>query len=374
MVSQLLTFPRSQTLSEPSPAYIQRITQTHLNPDSGSPYWIERDRRLGHDAFRNVYTFEDLKRLVGFQDLEDQRRFERDTRILPLESFIPRSILASGRTVWASQTGGTTGAPKHGNWDSAYWEQILAFSDEFLDAHGVPRDVNWLFIGPTGPHTTGRLVISMAEHRHGKCFCIDLDPRIVKIFGTEGLQEAYNRYIQHIWDQALPILQYQDIGVLFCTSRLLEMLLERVPSELVRPVRAVVHAGTTMARDTNRFLQEEVFPEAAIVGIYGTSTTGISYQKVPDPEDDYQVTYVPCSPFIVLEIVDDNNHVVPYGDTGHVATYRLTEDSLIPGFWERDEGTRVRPFGRTAEHYPWAWVSDIYSPEFTVEGKVEGVY
>ncbi len=374
MTNDVAVLPGVSILSSLSDVYVQQITRIHLDPASGTRYWLDRDRRLGANAFRNVTTFEDLKRLVAFRDAEDQAQFEHDARYSPLEMFIPDSILASGRTIWASQTGGTTGAPKYGNWDSVYWEQVLTFSDEFLDLHGVPRNENWLFVGPTGPHTTGRLVISMAERRGGRCFSIDLDPRIVKIFGTERMGDAHDRYIRHIWEQTEHIIRSQNIGVMFCTSRLLEMLPEHVDIRLFSKLLAVVHAGTTMERDTNRLLREEIFPGIPIVGIYGTSTTGISFQKTPELEDDYRVIYIPSSPFICLEIVNDEGELVGYGNEGNVSTYRLTADSLIPGFWERDRATRVRPFGQWADRYPWAWVGEIYSPEFTVQGKVEGVY
>ena len=84
--------------------------------------------------------------------------------------------------------------------------------------------------------------------------------------------------------------------------------------------------------------------------------------------------YIPNSPHVICEVVDDEGALVDYGSEGRVCTYRLTEDSLIPGFYERDRAVRVKPYGRLAERYPWDWIGDVYSPEFTVEGKVEGVY
>jgi thienamycin biosynthesis protein ThnN len=364
----------TSNLSSPSSSYIRRIVGIHLDPKGGTPYWLERDRRLERNARENVADFDDFLRLVGFRNLEEQRTFESDTRYKRLEEFIPLSILQSDRTIWASQTGGTTGPPKHGNWDSFYWEKILEFSDEFLDLHDVPRSANWLFIGPSGPHTTGRLIVSIAEHRRGRCFSVDLDPRIVKIYGTAHMTEAYERYVQHIWDQVESIIRYQKIDVMFCTSRLLELLPEYLDIKLFRSVKAIVHAGTSMTRETELLLRTHFFPGVPLVGIYGTSTTGISYQKPPEPEDDGRVIYIPSSPYIVLHVVDDAGQLVRYGSEGHVATYRLTEDSLIPGFWERDRALRIKPFGRWAESFGWDWVSEIYSPQFTTGAKVEGVY
>lgn len=364
----------SSILHYPDGNFVQHIIETHLHPEHGAPYWLRRDQALRADAFHRVHSFTDLKRYVGFRNHEDQRRFENDTRFLPLETFIPEKVLRDGRTFWASQTGGTTGPPKHGSWDSRYWQCVLELSDEFLDSHGLPRDVNWLFMGPTGPHTTGRLVTSIAENRGGRCFTIDLDPRIVKIFDKEGMHAASTRYVRHLWEQIEPIIRYQNIKVFFCTSRLLEMLPAYLDLELFKGLRGIVHAGTTMGPDTQRILAEELFPHTPIVGMYGTSTTGISYQKLSEDTDSYRVVYIPSSPHIVLEIVGEDGQLVEYGQEGNVATYRLTEDYLIPGFWERDRATRVKPYGAWADRYPWDWIGDPFSPQFTVEGQVEGVY
>jgi thienamycin biosynthesis protein ThnN len=364
----------TSVLSTATDEHVCHVVRTHLEATSGTPYWMERDRALGTRAYETVKSFVDFERFVGFRDGADQARFEQATRFLPLERFVPASVLADGREIWASQTGGTTGPPKHGTWDSRYWATVLAFSDEFLDLHGVPRDANWLFVGPMGPHTTGRLVVAIAHNRGGRCFSIDLDPRIVKIFGEEQHVEAYDRYVQHIWDQVDAIARYQDVEVLFCTSRLLELLPEYVDVEIFGRLRAVVHAGTTMEPATERFVREQLFPGRPVVGMYGTSTTGISYQKPPEDEDAGRVVYIPSSPYVVLDIVDHDGRPVAYGVEGQVRVFRLTEDSLIPGFHERDRAVRTAPYGCVADRYPWSWISDPYSPEFTVEGRVEGVY
>jgi thienamycin biosynthesis protein ThnN len=363
-----------RTLFFPDTPHVRRVMAIHFDPELGTPYWLERDRRLGLSSLRDVATFEELKASVGFRDLEEQRRFEHDARTLPLERFIPRSALREERFIWAAQTGGTSGAPKHGSWGARYWDRVLALSDEMLDLHDVPRDRSFLYVGPTGPHTTGRLAIAMAERRGGRCFSIDLDPRIVKVLAAERMQAAYERYLRHIWDQVAPILASQDVGVLFTTSRLLEMMPERVDVSSVTRLAAIVHAGTTMSRDSERILREELFPRIPIVGIYGTSITGVSFQKPPEPGDDHRVIYIPSAPHVVLEVVDAQNRVVEYGEAGRVATYRLTLDALIPGLWARDVAVRARPAGAFAELYPWDWIEGPFSPELAVEGKVEGVY
>jgi thienamycin biosynthesis protein ThnN len=354
--------------------HVRRVVRLHLDPDQGSPYWVERDRRLGTRAFDRVQGWADAVELLSFRDDADQLQFEEASRRLPVENFIPRSVRAGSGFLWASQTGGTTGPVKHGTWGERYWRDVLDFTDEFLDLHGVPRGENWLFIGPMGPHTTGRLVVAFAERRGGLCFSIDLDPRIVKIFGAEGMTAAYDRYVRHLWDQVRGIVTTQRIGVIFCTSRLLEMLPEYVELSALKDVRAVLHAGTTMEPDNQRVLTEEVFPGIPVFGMYGTSTTGISYQKPLEDADGHRVVYVPSSPHIRLDVVDEQGAEVPFGTEGRVRVWRLTDDALLPGFAERDRARRVEPYGAVADRYPWPWIGDPYSPEFTEGRQVEGVY
>jgi thienamycin biosynthesis protein ThnN len=362
-------------LQEISSEYLQHIIDIHFHPSMGSKYWINRQRGLKFKDVKSVKDFVSFKEVIGFQDASDQVKFENDTRTLPIEVFIPTRIINDNtRTIWVSQTGGTTGIPKHGCWDSEYWKNVMAYSDEFLDHHRIPRNCNWLFMGPMGPHTTGRLVVSICENRGGRCFSIDLDPRFVRIALNENLKSSYDRYIRHIWEQAESILQYQQIDVLFATSRLLEMAPEYIDMTLFKNIKGIIHAGTSLGRDANKWLTESAFKGTPIVGMYGTSTTGISYQ-IPDYRTDpYLVVYVPSSPFISLEIVDKKNHTVDYGSEGFIATYRLTEDYLIPGFWERDKGIRIKPEGDCSNRYPWDWVGGIYSHVTSTQRILEGVY
>ena len=357
-----------------TPRDLHHCLSLHLDPVEGSPYWSRRREELGLPWPPAEESFEDFCRSFAFRSRDDQARYERDLRELPIEMFIPRRVLREARWLWASETGGTTGIAKRGTWGDKYWRNILDFSDEMLDLHGVPRDRNWLFVGPTGPHTTGRLVISIGERRGGRVFCIDMDPRIVRLYIAEGNRDATERYVRHIWEQVTPILRHQNVGVLFCTASLLEMLPRYLDVRLLEQVQAVVHAGLAMSRDTDAFLRAELFAGKPVVGIYGTSVSGISFQKPSEPEDDHRVIYIPSEPHVVLQAIDDRGETVPYGAEGELRCFRFTEDQLIPGFVERDRATRVRPFGRVAQTYSWDWLGDPHSPSSLSGQAMEGVY
>jgi thienamycin biosynthesis protein ThnN len=361
-------------LAWPSDEEVAAVVRRHLHPDTGSPYWVERDQRLGHRAFDRVDGWESAKALVGLRSPTDQAHYEEATRRRPVEDFVPHSVLDDGRWIWASQTGGTTGPPKHGTWGERYWDSFLRFSAYWFDRHDIPRDVNWLYISPMGPHTIGRMAVDWAHRRGGRCFSIDLDPRIVKIFGEEGDRRAYDRYIQHIFEQVTAILTSQRVGVIYGTARLLEMLPEYVDERLYVSVRGVVHAGTTLSPESHQLLRDIVFPRAAVCGMYGSSVTSVSFQKPFEPEDAYALVYVPSSPYVVIDVVDESNEVVSFGEEGTVRVWRLTDDCLIPGFWERDRARRIKPYGAAANDFPWPWIGDPYSEEFTTGHRVVGVY
>ena len=52
---------------------------------------------------------------------------------------------------------------------------------------------------------------------------------------------------------------------------------------------------------------------------------------------------------------DDPLKLVPYGDSGRVKLTTLTKELFIPGFLERDEGEREKPYAK----YPWDGVSGV---------------
>lgn len=364
---------RQSRLCRLDDAYLAEILGLHLHPGHGAPYWIQRaaSRKL---TVKDLRTFDDFRELFAFRSREDQALYEQHLRELPIETFIPQATLQNAKWLWASETGGTTGIAKRGTWGNAYWKNILEFSDEFLDLHGVPRNENWLFIGPTGPHTTGRLMVSIAEHRGGRIFCIDLDPRIVRVYLHEGNIQGMERYVKHIWEQVAPIIKYQNVGVMFCTATLLEMLPQHLDISLLHKIKAVVHAGLAMSPDTHQYLRENLFAGKPVVGLYGTSVSGISYQKLYEGADEHRVIYIPCQPYILLDVIDAAGNNVGYGEEGDLRCFRFTEDQLIPGFVERDRATRIQPFGEHAARYPWDWTGDPHSPKALSGQKLEGVY
>jgi hypothetical protein len=89
-------------------------------------------------------------------------------------------------------------------------------------------------------------------------------------------------------------------------------------------------------------------------------------------EAGYKITYYAPQPRAVIEVVDfdDENRVVEYGATGRVRLTTLTREFFMPGFLERDEGERERPYAA----YPWDGVSGVRPYRALAATTTVGVY
>ena len=105
---------------------------------------------------------------------------------------------------------------------------------------------------------------------------------------------------------------------------------------------------------------------------YGNTLMGLACSKPVTPEDGYKIAYYAPQPRAVIEVVsfDDPDQVVDYGKTGRVRLTTLTRETFIPGFLERDEGERERPY----EQYPWDGVSGVRPFRKLAAATVVGVY
>lgn len=130
-------------------ARLVEVVDLHFDPRWGAPYWLERAKTLGFDPRVAVRCIEDLARFGPMPTEELARR--------PVENFLPRKHHARLHECISSETGGTTGPPKRTlflreEFDAAFVAPFLAAAALI----GFPRNVHWLFIGPSGPHVIGK--------------------------------------------------------------------------------------------------------------------------------------------------------------------------------------------------------------------------
>jgi phenylacetate-coenzyme A ligase PaaK-like adenylate-forming protein len=333
-------------------AHVREIVQWHFNPETGTPFWLERAQSFKFNPLKDVNGFEDLKLFGHFED--------EWLRGGPVRRWVPKAY--AKKPVYVFETGGTTGIPKSRIVCEDHWIDYELFS-ESLPEKNFPKGSNWLMLGPSGPRRLRLAVEHLAQHRGGICFCVDLDPRWVIKLIKKGWMEHLKAYQEHVIDQALTILSANhEVKCMFTTPKLLDALaarLEKDGSSLAQcGITGIFCGGTEMTSQWIRFAIEELLgPGIYIAPTYGNTLMGLAAAEMPTREDDYKIAYYAPEPRAVAQVVDFDDHdkVVDYGQEGRVCLTTLTKEFFVPRFMERDEGVREKP----SVKHPWDGVSGV---------------
>ncbi len=347
-------------------AHTVEMVAWHFHPSTGSPFWLEYAGSLPFDPLKEVQCFDDLKKFPPFED--------EWLRGGPVTRWIPKGF--AGQPAYVFETGGTTGTPKSRvnlrDFRTDYEEFSGTLPEEFF-----PRGANWLMLGPSGPRRLRLSIEHLAQFRGGICFCIDLDPRWVIKLIQKGWMEHLEAYKQHCIDQAITILEAgHDIRCMFTTPKLLEALalaLEKKGTTIHEAgITGIFSGGTEFTPQWTRFAVEELLDGAYMTPTYGNTLMGLAASRPVVPADGYTIAYYAPQPRAVIELVDfdDTNSVVSYGGTGRVKLTTLTKETFVPGFLERDEGERERPYA----NYPWDGVSGVRPFHKLATATTVGVY
>src|SRR5271156_5691081 len=169
----LLDVPRSAPVDDPE-AYLRTAIAWHFGEETGSAFWLRTARTLDFNPLTDVNTFTDLRL---FPNLLSELRTE------PVEDLIPRGYGSPPPVPQIFESGGTTG----------------------------PRGVGFF----------SRLV---AERLGSTFHAIDLDPRWVKKITARNAASEVTAYVDHLVEQAVHVLQTQQIANLHTTPPLLEAM------------------------------------------------------------------------------------------------------------------------------------------------------
>ncbi len=353
-------------------AHTYDIVQWHFHETTGCPFWLEKKAELNLDPLKEVKCFEDLNKFPCFED--------EWLRGGPVRRWVPKGL--EGKPVYVFETGGTTGIPKTRVVVEDHWIDYELFSATLPDKY-FPPGSNWLMLGPSGPRRLRLAVEHLAQHRGGICFCIDLDPRWVIKLIKKGWMEHLEEYKKHCIDQALTVLSAgHDVKCLFATPKLLEALCNALEEQgktfADTGITGIFSGGTEFTPQWTRFCVEEYFggpPEKSgiyMTPTYGNTLMGLACSKPITAADGYKISYYAPQPRAVTEVVDfdDDTKLVGYGETGRVKLTTLTKEFFVPGFLERDEGEREKPFDK----YPWDGVSGVRPYRGFASTTTVGVY
>jgi phenylacetate-coenzyme A ligase PaaK-like adenylate-forming protein len=353
-------------------AHAYEMMQWHFHESTGSPFWLKMKSELKFDPLKDVKGFDDIKKFPLFED--------EWLRGGPISRWVPKGL--AGKPVYVFETGGTTGIPKSRMVIEDHKIDYENFSDTLPDKY-FPKGANWLMLGPSGPRRLRLAVEHLCQYRGGICFCIDLDPRWVVKLIKKGWMEHLEAYKQHCIDQVLTILSAgHDIKCMFATPKLLEGLCNTLEAQgktfQDTGITGIFSGGTEFTPQWTRFCVEEFFggpPEVSgiyMTPTYGNTLMGLACSKPVSAADGYKISYYAPQPRAVTEVVsfEDPYQVVGYGETGRVKLTTLTKELFVPGFLERDEGEREKPFAT----YPWDGVSGVRPFHETAASTTVGVY
>lgn len=348
-------------------AHVREIVRWHFNPDTGTPFWLERAKSFKFNPLKDVQTFDDLKLFGLFED--------EWLRGGPVRRWVPKTF--HNKPTYVFETGGTTGIPKSRVVQDDFRIDYEMFSDTLPEKY-FPKGANWLMLGPSGPRRLRLAVEHLCQYRGGICFCVDLDPRWVVKLIKKGWMEQLKAYQEHVIDQALTVLSANhEIKCMFTTPKLLDTLAARLEKEgtgiAQQGITGIFCGGTEMTSQWVRFAIEELLgPDVYIAPTYGNTLMGLAAAEMPRAEENYKITYYAPQPRAVVQVVDfkDYNKVVDYGQTGRVMLTTLTKEFFVPRFAERDEGEREPPSGK----YPWDGVSGVRPFHEFAAATTVGVY
>jgi hypothetical protein len=318
---------------------IPELMDCHFDPEWGTPYWTERCKELSFDPRTEVRTIEDLKRFGPFP--------EEDLRKGPSSRFVPKRYHQDLRDRILSETGGTTGPPKRAYFSNEEFQ--AGFVDPFIKVCrqiGWPEGGSWFYMGPSGPHIIGKVVDPICQALGSPQACrIDFDPRWSLRLAPGSV--AAIRYLEHLADQAVRVVQCEEIEVLFGPPAILQRLAERLPDERREKIRAVHYGGTALTWEKYARFREEYYPGAVHLSGYGNSLVGVAFEAGSSEED--MLRYFPSAPrhqirLIPLSDGDLGERLgvdVPKGERGQVVVTRLDRTCFIPNLVERDSAISI---------------------------------
>jgi phenylacetate-coenzyme A ligase PaaK-like adenylate-forming protein len=312
---------------------LQRVLAAHFDPVHGAPFWIERAAALGFDPRRAIRSPADLELLGNLSAAELAGH--------PLSDFIPRRFHRSLNDFIVGRTGGTTGDPLWTAYRRDEFDEAFIRPFAVAAAHaGFPRGERWLYVGPSGPHIIGKAAPALARSMGSmEPFSVDFDPSWARRLPDGSF--ARQRYLEHIVEQALAIIEREPIGVLFATPPVLHALGDRLTDDRRHRIAGVHYGGISVAPDEMKRLQLDVYPQAVHMSGYGNTLFGCCLELNAAP--GRSLDFFPLGDRLLLDVVDDDGRRLPPGERGRVRFTRLDESVLLVNLLERDEAALVLP-------------------------------
>jgi hypothetical protein len=358
----LLDVPRSVPVQDPE-AYLRAAIAWHFGEDTGCKFWLRTASTLNFNPLTDVNTFTDLRLFPNLVN---------ELRSVPVEDLIPRGYGSPSPLPQIFESGGTTGAPKRTVQLPDWIDQVIQWQTEDFDTGGFLHGRGFLCLMPSGPHGVAYFSRLVSGRLGSVFYSIDLDPRWVKKIAAHNATAEVSAYVDHVIEQAVFVLQTQDVANLHTSPPLLEAIArnDHVVDIINRKIRYVLLSGAHVDIDTFDLLRE-IFPNTTITMAYG-STMILSQATTRRHHDNGPFIFDPRTPYAVFSVVDpDTGEQVPHGQRGQVVMHHISKGMFIPNNVERDSAIRQPgPEGQVGDS-----LSEV-QPVATFEGErvIEGVY
>jgi acyl-CoA synthetase (AMP-forming)/AMP-acid ligase II len=358
----LLDVPRAAPVDNPE-AYLRAAIAWHFGPDTGSPFWLRIAETLTFNPVTDVCTFADLRLFPNLVN---------ELRNVAVEDLIPRGYGSPGPVPQIFESGGTTGAPKRTAQLPDWIAQVIQWQTEDFATGGFLPGQGFLCLMPSGPHGVGYFSRLVSGQLGSVFHAIDIDPRWVKKIAARNAAAEVAAYIDHVIEQAVFVLQTQNVANMHTTPPLLEAIArnDRLVDLVNDRIRYLLLSGAHVDADTLDLLRD-IFPDTTITMAFGS--TMVLSQAVTRLADDAETfVFDPRSPYVVFWVVDpDTGEQVPYGELGQVVMNHISKGMFIPNNLERDMAVRMPgPLGQVGDS-----VSAVRPvPFFEGEAVIEGVY
>jgi acyl-CoA synthetase (AMP-forming)/AMP-acid ligase II len=362
----LLDVPRPVPVHNPE-AYLRTAIAWHFGQDTGCKFWLRTASTLTFNPLTDVNTFADLRLFPNLLN---------ELRSVPVEDLIPRGYGSPPPIPQIFESGGTTGAPKRTVQLPDWIEQVVQWQTEDFDTGGFLRGRGFLCLMPSGPHGVGYFSRLVSGRLGSVFYPIDLDPRWVKKIAARNAASELSAYIDHLVEQAVFILQTQDVANLHTTPPLFEAIArnDNVVDLINRKIRYVLLSGAHVDLDTLDLLRD-IFPNTVITMVFGSTmilSQAITRRNRDSGASEGRFVFDPRTPYVVFSVVDpDTGEEVPYHQRGQVVMHHISKGMFIPNNLERDSAIRVPgPEGQVGDS-----LSEV-APVTTFEGEpvIEGVY
>lgn len=358
----LLDVPRAAPVDD-AEAYLRTAMAWHFGEETGCTFWLRTAQTLDFNPLTDVNTFADLRLFPNLLS---------ELRDVPVGDLIPRGYGSPPPLPQIFESGGTTGAPKRTVQLPDWVEQIIQWQTEDFATGGFLAGRGFVCMMPSGPHGVGYFSRLVSERLGSVFHAIDLDPRWVKKIAARNATTEVSAYVDHLVEQAVFILQTQDVANLHTTPPLLEAIArnDHVANLVNEKIRFMLLSGAHVDIDTLDLLRD-IFPNTAITMVFG-STMILSQAMTRKSGDGEPFIFDPRTPYVVFSVVDpDTGDTVPYGQRGQVVMNHVSKGMFIPNNLERDSAIRMPgPQGQVGDS-----LSEV-RPVAAFEGEpvIEGVY